>query len=107
MDKQQFDILTFVHSDGWALVKEHIEAKLKDNDSISTFVFDGRDEKSVVQEMMTRAHASRMVRDWIAEVEALATQSYENAKTIGDDVPYIKKFASSRASSEDTNVLGY
>lgn len=107
MDKQQFDILTFVHSDGWKLVKDHIESKLKDNDNIATIVFEGKDEKSVLLEVMARVHASKMVRDWIGDVESLATQAYENTKAVGDDVPYIKKFASSPASSEDTNVLDY
>lgn len=74
-------IADFVNSEAWRMIRRSLYDKLMLNDSITAIDFTGSNE-TLIREVMARAHASRLVLQWIGEVEGRAKQASEVNDTL-------------------------
>lgn len=74
-----------VKGDFWNYVKGQLEQKVTLLDSLEATIFDGKSDEEIAHELKARAASVRIIKGWIAEVEASAEQHQINATQITNE----------------------
>lgn len=69
----------------WAYVKSQLENRVHLLDSLEATIFEGKSNEEIAQELKARASSVRIIKSWIAEVEASAEQHQINATQITNE----------------------
>lgn len=71
-----------VKGDFWRFVKSHLLARVNLLDSLEATIFESKSDEEIARELKARAASVKMIKEWIAEVEASAEQHSINSNSI-------------------------